>query len=496
MNKTNHVIFIGGNLALNGGRVIAGFRLRTAVRKHGYEVLVLDSAGVMHQEELVDLLDKVVTNETLVIGFSTIWLDGYASYHLRWANDDFFNLIKVKYPHVKIVAGGPENHWCTRAKTIYENCDWAFSGFSDDSFPRFLNYLSKKPDHGFKYFFDADGKRIVDSNVIFPVPTPNDVETVLEEGDGFLPHQPVPLEVSRGCVFKCSFCHHPFLGIKDPDKYIRTPESIANELKRNYELFGTTRYTILDDTFNDSMEKLDRLHRAIDLSKIPKFEFVSYIKPELLVTKPEMIPKLQALGLSSGYMGIESFKSESRKSIRKGMDINRILDVVSDMRSKTNITFEASFIIGLPHESIEEVSETNRFCIKHKDSLFAGWHFQAMTIYYNKNLEGQSEIDKEPEKFGYEIIEKRPDAPAIWKNKYMNQGQAVNYADAFNYSASKHRRVAGWGQSTCWHLNISEDDIKNKSILDLGLQGRGVADSRASAVEVLRKYNITVRPYK
>ena len=496
MNKPNHVIFIGGNLSLFGGKVIAGFRLRSAIRKHGYDLMVIDNAGVMAQEELTDLLDAVVTDETLVIGFSTIWLDSYASYHLRWAHSDFFKLLKSKYPHVKFVAGGPENHWCTRGKTIYENCDWVFSGFSDDSFPRFLNYLLKKPDHGFKYFFDNEGKRIVDGNVIFPVPTPDDIETIFDKDDGFLPHQPLPLEVSRGCVFKCSFCHHPFLGVKDPDKYIRTPESIANELKRNYELFGTTRYTILDDTFNDSMEKLDRLHRAIDLSKIPKFEFVSYIKPELLVTKPEMIPKLQELGLASGYMGIESFKSESRKAIRKGMDVNRILDVVSNIRSKTDITFEASFIIGLPHESIEEVSETNRFCTKHRDSLFTGWHFQGMTIYYNKNLEGQSEIDKEPEKFGYEIIEKRPDEPAEWKNKYMNRAQAANYAYGFNYAAAKYRRTAGWGLSTCWHLNIPDDDVKNKTTGELEIIARGVANTRKEAIELLKKYNITVRPYK
>lgn len=495
MNSTNHVIFIGGNIANVGGRVIAGFRLRTAAKKYGYNVKVLDSAGVMAQEELVDLLDAVVTSETLVIGFSTIWLDGYADYHLRWVNTEFFNLLKSKYPHVKFVSGGPENHWVNKGKQIYDNCDWAFSGFSDDSFPRFLDYLSKKADHGFKYFIDTDGKRVVASNKLFPVPTPNDIETVLEEGDGFLPHQPIPLEVSRGCVFSCSFCHHPFLGIKDPDKYMRTPENIANELRRNYELFGTTRYSIMDDTFNDSMEKLDRLHRAVDLSKIPKFEFVSYIKPELLVTKPEMIPKLQAMGLVSGYLGIESLKSETRKIIRKGMDVNRILDVVANIRSTSKITFEGSFIVGLPYESVEEVIETNQFLIKNRDSLFAGWHFQAMTIYYNKKLEGESEIDKDPEKFGYEIVKKTPDAPADWKNPYMTFAQCRTYANGFNLLGTQYRKPAGWAVATGWHFNLTDEEIHNTTLQKINLTKRGIQHSRQSAVEVLTKYNIKIRQY-
>ena len=99
-NKTYHAIFIGGNLPLWGGRVIAGFRLRTALQNHGYDMLVLDNASVMSAEKLMSLLDKVITDETLVIGFSTIWMNGYMDYGLEWCDDNFFSQLKKKFPNV------------------------------------------------------------------------------------------------------------------------------------------------------------------------------------------------------------------------------------------------------------------------------------------------------------------------------------------------------------------------------------------------------------
>ena len=488
-NKTYHAIFIGGNLPLWGGRVIAGFRLRTALQNCGYDMLVLDSASVMSAEQLISLLDKVITNETLVIGFSTIWMNEFQTGGLEWCNNDFFSLLKTKYPNIKLVAGGPKNRWIAKSKIIYNNCDWVFSGFSDESFPKFLNYLTKKSNHGFKYFIE-DGKKVILSNEVFPVVHPDDIETRYEIEDNFLPHQPIPLEVSRGCIFKCAFCHHPFQSIKDPDKYIRSPQNLANELRRNYEMFGTVRYTILDDTFNDSMEKLDRLHRAIDIAKMPKFEFVSYIKPELLVTKPEMISKLIDMGLASGYIGMESLNQASRKSMYKGMDSKRILDVIANVRSKSNITFEGSFIVGLPHESLPELYQTHEFLKQNTDTLFTSWYFQTLGLFFDSKLEGISEIEKDPKKFGYEILDKRPESFAWWKNKYMNSIEAETHTNQLNSMTNVASKTAGWGTALAWHLNLPVEDIKNLTLEELNFQKKAFDCTVDMSLETLSRFGI------
>ena len=491
-NKTYHAIFIGGNLPLWGGRVIAGFRLRTALQNYGYDMLVLDSASVMTAEKLISLLDKVITDKTLIIGFSTIWMNEFYSFGLEWCNNDFFSVLKTKYPNIKLVAGGPKNRWVTKSKIIYNNCDWVFGGFSDESFPKFLNYLTKKSNHGFKYFIE-DGKKVISSDETFPVVHPDDIETRYEIEDNFLPHQPIPLEVSRGCIFKCAFCHHPFQSIKDPDRYIRSPQNLANELRRNYEMFGTFRYTILDDTFNDSMEKLNRLHRAIDMSKIPKFEFVSYIKPELLVTKPEMIPKLIDMGLVSGFIGMESLNQSARKSIHKGMDSNRILDVIADVRSKSNITFNGSFIVGLPHESIPELYQTHEFLKQNTNTLFTSWNFITLALFFDSKLEGISEIEKDPAKFGYEIFNKQPESFAVWKNKYMNSIEAKKHTDQLTVMTEETCKIAGWGTALAWHLDLPEEDIKNLTLKELDMVQRAFDCTIDMSLETLSRFGVDTR---
>ena len=87
-------IFIGGNRHLVGGRILAGYRLRTEGRKHGYETLVVDTAPSMSWKELATLLDSVITKKTLMLGFSIAWLDGYSNTGIPWINENFFNELR------------------------------------------------------------------------------------------------------------------------------------------------------------------------------------------------------------------------------------------------------------------------------------------------------------------------------------------------------------------------------------------------------------------
>jgi radical SAM superfamily enzyme YgiQ (UPF0313 family) len=486
-----HGIILGGNLVLAGGRNIASFRLRTAAKKHGYDVLALDSSVSMKQEELEKLLDTVITKETLMIGVSKIWLNGYeVKNNVEWVNDSFFQNIKNKFPHVTIVTGGSEGNWILGSDLIYRNSDWIINGYSDISFPKLLDLLNGKKDHGLIYTKGSGGKKIVRSNSFHIVTNPDDIETVLESEDAFLPHQPIPLEVSRGCIFRCSFCNHPFQGAKDYDSYIRSVDSLANELKRNYELFGTTRYSLMDDTFNDSIEKLERLARAIEKSKIPSFEFMSYIKPELLVTKPEMIPMLKNLGFASGFAGIESLQNTARKSIKKGMDIDRVMDAIAELRSVTGGSMYASFIVGLPGDSKDDIYKSSEFLKKNTDQYITAWGFQALGIYYDRKLEGFTEIDRNPEKFGYRIISKRPDSFAKWENDFMSSNEANNLAKHINDQDKKYMKISGWMLPLSWHIGLNESDIKTVNLKEFDPWVRGTMANRQLAENLLKRFNI------
>jgi radical SAM superfamily enzyme YgiQ (UPF0313 family) len=376
------------------------------------------------------------------------------------------------------------------AREIYNSADWHISGFSDDSFPRFLMLLEGKSGHQLKYFIDGNGKKTVDSNKFHTIGNPDDIETVLKADDDFYSHQPIPLEVSRGCIFRCAFCNHPFQGAKDYDSYMRTPASLSNELRRNYELFGTTRYAVMDDTFNDSIEKLNRLEQAIELAKIPDFEFQCYIKPELLVTKPEMIPQLLRMGLTGGFVGIESMNNHARRAMNKGMNIDKVLRSLTELTSTNQVKLNAGFIIGLPGDTIDDMYQTFDFCAANP-KLFRSWNFSSLGIYGYSDVEKESTLisplERDPEKYGYTIT-KIPNETSFWKNEFMTSDESFDTAIVLLNQSAEIMKCGGWTISSAWHNNVSDYDIDNKTRSELKLDWQGRQTVRDRAILTLKKF--------
>ncbi len=459
-----NAILIGGLSFDRHGRPLGLFRLRTSVERSGYSVKVIDYASVFDSNQLLNLLSKLVTPATKVIGISGSWF--HQNQSNTWATDDFFKALRKIFPEVKIVTGGTK---ITTIPVLYNNSDWFLTGFSDISFVHLLDHLLGKKVN-LKYFQDSNGVRIIESDIHYKVEDMDSLETVYKKEDSFLPYQPLSIEISRGCIFKCAFCTHPFLGKKSYD-YIRSPESISNELKRNYELFGTTRYFISDDTFNDSIEKLDRVRKAIELSKIPKFEFVSYIRPELLVTQPKMIHILNDLGLKGAFFGIESMNHHARKVIGKGTDIEKVLDAAEKLNSAGNVKIHANFILGLPGDNYDDFLGWQEFLKENQNSLFTSWAFKQLELSKKTIGDiGYSLIEKSPESYGYKIHEEPNSIFLDWTNdKGLTFKDMQNLSGILNNEANKVNKSAGWELGAAWFHDISNEDIRNKTVHEINL---------------------------
>jgi radical SAM superfamily enzyme YgiQ (UPF0313 family) len=440
------------------GRIIAGARLRTAAKAAGFETLVADCTFFYSAKQMLEIIECNITEATKIVGFSTSWISTKNhKFEIGWITNEFFNEIRTRWPQLKIVMGG---HF-GGTSPLSKYADYNLHGDSDFSFVELLKKLSGNPDHSI--FIQRDiltGKFSIDSNSSNPLLHPDDIETVFLEKDIIRPWEALPLETSRGCIFSCSYCDSPHQGKKSFDSYIRTPQSIANELRRNYAEFGTTRYIILDDTFNDSMEKLNRLETAIELSKIPKFEFCSFIRPELLVVKPEMIPKLASIGLRGATLGLESFNNESRKAIGRGMDINRVLEACYKMAEINNkqIRIHAGIIIGLPADTIEMLYKWHDFLFEEQHRLFSSWNFFKLYIKHGNNfLPQKSKMDRDPAAFGYEIIGN----DAEWKNKHMDYQIAGKLQNEFTARADVYAKkfIGGWRVGRLWNMNRDVHDL-------------------------------------
>lgn len=456
-------ILLLGQIRESAGRGIAGPRLRTAAQKAGFAIDVIDSASHFSNDEIFELIDVYVRNNIKFIGFSTSWIAKSAGNIIgyEWLSESFFKKIRNKYSNLIIITGGHQSH---AHEHILKHSNFHFQGFSDLSFVEFLKFINNQPNN-LKFSVTNKNVKLIESNIDYPITDPNDIETIFIKEDRFLSHQPLPIELSRGCIFRCTFCRHPFQGKKDYDSYQRSPENLAYELQRNYELFGTTRYSILDDTINDSLEKLHRLEKAIELAKLPNFQFVGYIRPELLVTKPEMIPKLAQLGLRGAYMGFESFKNSTRKIIGRGMDFERVKDAVYKLAEINNkqVLITGSLIVGLPDETAIDIISSYEFLVKNANNFCRDWNFHPLVIINDNSLTNErSSFDKNPNKFKYELTDKYN-----WKNKYFTKNQAIELATLLTVMSSKKTRNAGWAVAGCWNLNMTEQEIQNGFVSDI-----------------------------
>jgi len=482
---TTHAIILGGILKDQTGRPLGPYRLRTALANHGFRAEVIDYAWALREDELLILLQRYISKDTLIIGISNIWFTTGAEKNNeelnRWFTEKFFQTVKREWPWIKIVIGGTKTALVQGAELLLSPADWWLSGFADIGLPKLLKFLSGQ-ETDLKYRTDADGTHVIDCNLHYRVENMDDLETVFEANDRFLSYQPISLEVSRGCIFTCSFCTHPFLG-KKSFEYIRTPESLASELSRNYKLFGTTRYIITDDTFNDSMEKLERVARAIELSKIPNFEFVSYIRAELLATKPEMIPMLKQLNCKGAFIGLESLNKDARRIIGKGMDAERVMAALENFKSITDVKMFASMIVGLPGDSLDDAYNwSERF---KREKLFSEWGFQPLGMTFDEFGQGDSIFSKDPAKYGYTVS----------KSKHANAPRAYDWIHQLGYTNNDASKVAGninaegrelamaggFGVAEYWFHGGSNDDIENMIRKDFSVGGRGSDNGRLRA---------------
>ena len=69
-----------------------------------------------------------------------------------------------------------------------------------------------------------------------------------------LPGESLPIEMARGCIFKCKFCNYPLIG-KRKGTYIRDMNEIRDELIETWETKQVDTFYITDDTFNDDNDK-------------------------------------------------------------------------------------------------------------------------------------------------------------------------------------------------------------------------------------------------
>lgn len=333
------------------------YRIATQLRSNGFTVQVVDVCGHKKFDKVYQaILKKFVDKDTYWIGFSTNFMMhilGFPWVHSKSEIDYIRKNINsnieseiskfVEYSltlnsDVKFLIGG------VRLYDFGHLNFYQFRGHTDNEIVDFTKKISLKENPTKKIVYNKEFENFVTSKIEY---TKQDI--LCED-------KALPIEISRGCIFKCKFCAFPLNG-KKKGEWIKRYEILLEELIQNYEKFGVTHYIFTDDTYNDSAQKVEDLYNYV-YSKLPfKITFTTYLRLDLLITYPHTAEILKDSGLKSAIFGIETLNAQSAKAIGKGMNPMKQIEFLQKHRDThfSGINLTSGWIVGLPYETKQTV---------------------------------------------------------------------------------------------------------------------------------------------
>lgn len=387
-------------------RHLGPYRIASTLIENGFDCVVLDFTQYFSIQEIINAVSKHLTEETLWVGISSTFMFGpWDTQNKRQNMYPYLELNEVDllFKHIKdnstaklVYAGG-------RASKDDPNIDCTIGGYGDNAVIAYtkhlkyneplLHFTSANPDNPNSIFIDS---------AQYPEPDVKNLSTHWWRDDfNIIPGEALPIELARGCIFKCKFCGYSLIG-KKKGTYTRDTYQVRDDLIRTWEKHGTTNYFIVDDTFNDDNDKLDALHEVF--TSLPfKINFSCYLRIDLLNKFPHQADQLLEMGLVGNFFGIETLNWQSAKAIGKGLHPNKVKDRLHWLKErwKGKVNMGAGFIYGLPYDTLEYFDELEKWILD-KDNPLSFIETYPLRLFYTKKKDS-SEFTMNPEIYGYEI---------------------------------------------------------------------------------------------
>ena len=205
------------------------------------------------------------------------------------------------------------------------------------------------------------------------------------------------LFTSRGCPFRCTYCHEVFgKGFR-----ARTPRSIVSEIVHLHDRYGIKDFSIVDDNFTVRKPRVEEFTRLL-IEEGPKVNlyFPNGVRADSL--DDELLEKLRQAGTIYMTFSLETASPRLQKLTKKHANIEKLAHIVRracDMNIVTNLCV----MVGFPSETLQEAKETLDY--------FAHFDKVVLPYYFSVKYYPGTEILRTAEQFGIEIVEEKYRAP-------------------------------------------------------------------------------------
>lgn len=446
-------------------RPIGAYQVAWYLRQFDYEVQVIDFLHRMSDEVIFSILDRYITQETKIIGYGAML--GLKDPEAR----EFLNKIervlrrtKKKYPWLTTVAGGAAAADLNRLYRNKSLFDVIFFGHAEDTMLALANNLIR---NGPSVQYERlEGNKIIRESFVMPHDKKFNIESnthTWHDRDFVQPGETLPIELGRGCIFKCKFCQYPYIG-KNKKDFNRCMDHVKHEMLYNYEKWGVTNYYMLDDTFNADEERIEAFANMVKTLPF-KIHYATYLRLDLIAAHPQTEDMLVESGLLGAYFGIETFNKQASELIGKSWNGKKAKDYLPKLyhdRWKKEVGLRAGFICGIPPETLDECLDTNKWCI---DNEIPNWYWHPLHISRDNYSEFISEFDKNATQYGFEWYV--DNGMVLWKTSTCDARTAISWKHRLMAGAKSYQKNAQWNLLELGNYNIDMHDAKHRLITDL-----------------------------
>lgn len=468
-------------------RHLGPYRLSAALEEAEYTTFVLDYILHFTMEEIKQVLDMHLGEDTIWVGFSSTFFwqlyqksssgneDVFKLKDMYWTEVEFIEEIITyikTHSNAKIIYGGTKTEFFEGTDP---NIDYYVIGMADACIADVTEYIKNGDESKLKHLQKTqkdDGSVFNTINAKhWPEPAMDNIRTPWWNSHyNVLPKEGLPMELARGCIFKCKFCTFPLLG-KKKGTYIRDTAEIKDDMIRIWETYGTTDYFITDDTFNDDNDKIEDLHKAF--TSLPfKPRFSTFTRMDLIHRFPHQADLLAEMGMIGTFFGIETLQADSAKSIGKGLHPNKVKDclywLADKWKDKCNMS--GGFILGLPHDTLSYFEELLEWTLKPDCPL---QHIQFYPLHLNdvskKATVGTyvSEFGLNPEIYGYEFNNEKNSVAWELPQQDLSYTFCGEIAKQFNQQRYPKNKYAGYEMIKYLNAGVSLEDLYKLTLYEI-----------------------------
>ncbi|MBS3097305.1 cobalamin-dependent protein [Candidatus Woesearchaeota archaeon] len=332
--------------------------LAATLEREGHKVTIIDmEAELLTKEQLEKRIGEI---KPAVVGITS-------TTPIHHKADELFGFIKRIDKNIVTIAGGPHPTSIPN-KTLEENkdIDIVIVGEGEKTVIELADKIEKNEDvsavDGIFYRKGEEIKKTKPRELIqdldwLPFPARHLLKQEIYvwgvPKKGII--QVTPIETTRGCPFKCSFCSQIVVfGNKIRE---RSVDNVIEEIKEIRDKYKITHLVFYDDTLGlnrkRTMELCDRIiNEKIDIT----FEGMTRVN----CIDEELIIKMKQAGLNRLSFGVESGNQDILNAIKKGINLQQIRDAYR-LVDKHGIETRMSIIFGLPFETKETIKKTIKF---------------------------------------------------------------------------------------------------------------------------------------